>query len=176
MTFSVLAYCDRWPVHFGAIRGELMQAFDGASIEIEHIGSTAVPGLCAKPVVDVLVGAASLAVIEAAIPRLDGAGFRYVSRHEAELPMRRYFVKAEGEAPRVHVHGVCTGSTIWHEHLRFRDALRTDPVLRGAYAQLKRELARIHSDDKSAYTAAKAPFIRQVLAGTGSSIAMNAAP
>lgn len=166
MTFRVVPYCEGWKHHFDAIRRDLSRAFDEPSINIEHIGSTAVPGLCAKPVIGVLLGAASLAVIEATIPRLDEAGFRYVSRHEAELPMRRYFVKAEGDAPRVHVDGGCTGSTIWQEHLRFRDALRADPAVRDAYAQLKRELVRSHGDDKSAYTAAKAPFVRRVLAGT----------
>lgn len=153
-----------------------MLAFDKPSIAIEHIGSTAVPGLCAKPVIDVLVGAASLASIEAAIPRLEQQGFDYVSKYEAELPMRRYFVKREGELPRVHVHGVCTGSTLWNDHLGFRDALRGDPKLREAYALLKQELACTHAGDKSAYTAAKAPFIQAVLAALRSRVGVVSRP
>ncbi len=169
MTFRIIAYSEDWPWQFAAIRGQLSVCFDESSIGIEHIGSTAVPGLCAKPVIDVLLGAASLAGIEAAIPRLQAAGYAYVSKYETELPMRRYFVKPESQMCRVHVHGVREDSRIWNEHLAFRDALRADPCLRDAYAQLKLELARIHADDKAAYTAAKAPFIRQGLAAVGQS-------
>ena len=65
----------------------------------------------------------------------------------------------------MHVHAVCKGSEIWNAHMGFRELLRADAEKREAYAQIKLTLASIHQDDKAAYTAAKAPFIRQMLAG-----------
>lgn len=171
MTFRIVAYSEDWPREFAVIRGQLSACFRQPSIKIEHIGSTAVPGLCAKPVIDVLLGAASLARIEAAIPRMEAVGYAFVSKYETELPMRRYFVKPESPMCRVHVHGVCKDSRIWNEHLAFRDALRADPSLRDTCARLKLELVRIHAGDKAAYTAAKAPFISRILAAVGQSTA-----
>lgn len=168
-------YSERWPQQFERIRDEVSRVFSDAhaaddepigsmSVEIQHIGSTSVPGLCAKPVIDVLLGASTLARIEAKIGALAALGYIYVSKYERELPMRRYFVRdAEGERPRVHLHGVVLDSPIWREHLGFRDALRADPALRDRYATLKTELAERHADDKAAYTEAKAPFIRTVI-------------
>ncbi len=144
--------------------------------EIEHIGSTSVPGLCAKPIIDVLVGTDSLAVIEAETPSLSAAGYEYVSKYESDLPMRRYFVRFESEGPRVNVHAVCKGSKFWTEHLAFRDALRASVRVRDAYANLKLELARTHKNDRPAYTAAKAPFIVQVLSSVRASAQWGLAP
>lgn len=164
MTFSVVPCSPAWKADFIAIRGQLVDAMGDRSARIEHIGSTSVDDLCAKPVIDVLVGAGSLADIESAIPMLERAGFMYVRKYEAELPMRRYFVRPAAAGPRVHVHAVCIGSRIWLDHLAFRDALRSDSGLRDAYATLKNRLALTHKDDKAAYGLAKAPFIKEVLA------------
>ncbi len=163
MALRIVPYSEAWPDHFAAIRRQLLVAFAEPAVQIEHTGSTSVPGLCAKPVIDVLVGAASLASIEAAIPGLAAAGYAYVNKYELEFPMRRYFVRPESQGPRVHVHVVSKGSDFWNEHIAFRDTLRTNTSVRDAYAQLKLQLAREHENDKAAYTAAKAPFIRHVL-------------
>ncbi|MBC7919254.1 MAG: GrpB family protein [Rhodoferax sp.] len=171
MAFRIVHYSEAWPGEFAIVRSQLLAAFGNPSVRIEHIGSTSVPGLCAKPVIDVLVGAQSLESIEEAIPRLAAAKYEYVKKYEVELPMRRYFVRPESPGLRIHVHAVNIGSEIWNEHLAFRDALRSNTRTREAYAQLKLELARIHADDKAAYTAAKAPFIRQVLRSSASAIA-----
>ncbi len=165
----LVPYSERWSLAFERIRAEVLGLFadtpvDGEPASLQHIGSTSVPGLCAKPVIDVVLGASSLARIEANIGALAALGYGYVAKYERELPMRRYFVRAaEGERPRVHVHGVVIGSPIWREHLAFRDALRIDPALRDRYAALKTELAQRHADDKAAYTDAKAPFIRAAI-------------
>lgn len=165
----LLPYSERWPLAFELIRAEVLGVFadppvDSEPASLQHIGSTSVPGLCAKPVIDVLLGATSLARIEANIGALAALGYVYVSKYERELPMRRYFVRdADGERPRVHLHGVVVGSPIWREHLAFRDALRADPALRDRYAALKTELAARFARDKAAYTDAKAPFIRATI-------------
>lgn len=164
----VLPWSDVWPADFGRIRDAVRAAFAPCAVQIEHIGSTAVPGLDAKPVIDVLVGVGRLQDAEAAIPALAARGFAYVSKYEGELPMRRYFVRdATADTPRAHVHAVETGSAIWRRHLAFRDALRADPELREAYRALKLRLAREHANDKAVYSAAKDPFIRTVLGGCG---------
>lgn len=132
---------------------------------MEHIGSAAVPGLSAKPIIDVLLGADSLAVIESKIARLQRAGYQYVQKCEQELPMRRFFAKANGNGlPRINLHAVAIGSTFWNEHIAFRDALRSDDSLLARYQSLKIELAARFADDMAQYTAGKGPFIQSVLA------------
>jgi GrpB-like predicted nucleotidyltransferase (UPF0157 family) len=162
--FVVSPYCAEWPGVFRGIRDELHAVFSPLSVAVEHIGSTSVPGLAAKPVIDVLLGAQSLSDIESRIDPLGELGYAYVSKYERQIPMRRYFVKPPAASLRVHVHGVELGSSIWREHLMFRDALRGDPDLRAQYQMLKLQLAEEFADDKSAYTAAKGPFFRSALA------------
>jgi GrpB-like predicted nucleotidyltransferase (UPF0157 family) len=159
-------YDPRWASQFAAVAAELQAVF-GDGVTVEHIGSTAVPGLCAKPVLDVLLGAERLDRFTAAVPAMAARGFVYRAAYEAEMPERRYFVREAGVLPRVHVHGVVRGGAFWREHLRFRDRLRTDALARDRYAALKRELAAAHRDDKAAYTLAKAPFIRALLDESG---------
>jgi GrpB-like predicted nucleotidyltransferase (UPF0157 family) len=157
-------YSNLWPDQFERIREDMLRVFADESIDVQHIGSTSVPGLCAKPVIDALLGAQSLAKIEAKIEALQALGYRYVSKYEDELPMRRYFVRDAGcERLRIHLHGVVRDANLWREHLAFRDALRVDAALRDRYARLKTELAERYAHDKSAYTDAKAPFIRDII-------------
>lgn len=160
----ITPYSPEWPNHFRIVRAELLAAFAPISVPVEHIGSTSVPGLAAKPVIDVLLGADSLALIEERIEALERLGYGYVSKYERDLPLRRYFVKPEGALPRVHVHGVVLGSRLWREHIGFRDALRLDDALRAEYQVLKLDLAARFSHDKAAYTEAKAPFVQSILA------------
>ncbi len=159
----ITPYSNDWPRHFAEAQEQLAAAFASMPILIEHIGSTAIPGLVAKPVIDVLLGAQSLAAIEDKIEALRSLGFDYIRKYEAEVPVRRYFVRPAARAPRVNLHGVVYGSRFWREHLVFREALRTDPVLALEYAELKMWLASQFSDDRMSYSAAKAPFIRSVL-------------
>ena len=154
-----------WAQQFAELALGLRPAL-APSMRLEHIGSTAVPGLCAKPVLDLLIGADELQAFDGQVEALARLGFVYRSAYEGEMPERRYFVRAaQGASPRVHAHGVVRGGPLWQAHLAFRDRLRADAAVREAYAALKRELARRHADDKAAYTEAKAPFILQVLGG-----------
>ena len=161
MTLRVVPYAASWKADFAAVPHQLVAVLAEPSVQIEHIGSTSVQGLCAKPVIDVLTGAASLAVFESARPRLEGAGFPYISKYEAELPKRRDFVRPPGPGLRVHVHGVVIGSPGWRAHLAFRDALQDEVGLREACALLKLERAARHRDDKAACTVSKGPVIQR---------------
>jgi GrpB-like predicted nucleotidyltransferase (UPF0157 family) len=160
---EILPYSDAWPEHFRVVRDELRAACAPTPVTVEHTGSTSVPGLAAKPVIDVLLGVSTLRDVESRIASLGDLGYNYVQKYERELPMRRYFVRAEGATPRVHVHAVEIESNFWWEQLAFRDRLRHDSTLRAQYQSLKLQLAAQFADDKAAYTAAKGPFIQAML-------------
>lgn len=164
-SFIVSPYSPEWPELFEAVRDELLLAFSPTVVAIEHIGSTSVPGLAAKPVIDVVLGTDSLADIESKIKPLGDLGYDYVSKYEDQLPLRRYFVKSSATSSRIHVHGVERGLRLWQEYLAFRNALRADGDLRIRYQELKLRLAAEFAHDKSDYTAAKSPFIHSVLHG-----------
>lgn len=175
-TVTIAPYSPDWPLAFAQLRDELLRYFAPLRVEVEHIGSTAVPGLSAKPVIDVLLGADSLAAIETRIVALARSGYAYRPTYEMDLPLRRYFVRAEGVLPRVHLHAVVIGSAIWREHLAYRDALRSNDHLLDAYQSLKVELADRFRHDKSAYQAAKGSFIRQVISYATHASACDASP
>lgn len=137
----------------------LAAVFEGADVAIEHVGSTAVPGLAAKPILDVLLGVGDLAVVERRIEKLAQAGLSYVPEYEAELPERRYFKRR----PDLHLHCVVEGGRLWSRHLLFRDSLRSDPEAAAAYQRLKLELAARHGRNRRAYLDGKSVFIESIL-------------
>lgn len=153
-----------WPQHFSDAAAQLHTAFADTPIHVEHIGSTAVPNLCAKPILDILLGAPDLSSITSRLSQLGALGYRYKPEHERVLPECRYFSRPATDTPAVHLHAVVHGSLFWRRHLAFRDALRSNPELTHQYAELKRRLATLHADDRAAYTDAKGPFIAKVLA------------
>jgi GrpB-like predicted nucleotidyltransferase (UPF0157 family) len=150
----VVPYDPAWPRLFEEERERLETAL-ASWLEggIHHIGSTAVPGLAAKPIIDMLAGVRNLAEARAAEEPLAALGYAYREhRPEAHL-----FVKET-----CGVHLTERGSDLWRERLAFRDALRSDPELRREYAEWK----RTHGGGKP-YTASKTPFVARVLAGAG---------
>ena len=160
---ELAAYSPEWPLRFAAEQSALAAIFPAPAFRIEHIGSTSVPGLVAKPIIDILLGAPSLAQIETRIPAIAGSGYRYRPEFETVLPQRRYFVKPADLPRQFHLHAVELESAFWTDHLLFRDALRALPGIAAEYGALKSELAARHRDDRDAYTEAKAPFIRSVI-------------
>lgn len=136
---------------------------------VEHIGSTAVPGLAAKPIVDVMASVTDLdTVVVKASELLAAEGWSYVAPELDRRPWRRFFVKpdAAGQRREAHLHLIAAGHPRWTDQLRFRDALRNDPRLAQAYEDLKQRLAAESGHDREAYTAGKAAFVASVLAGT----------
>ncbi len=131
---------------------------------IEHVGSTAVVGLCAKPVIDVMAGVVSLAESLPAKDALRDAGYQY-SEYKADV--MHWFCKPSFAFRTHHLHLIPFESPLWNARLRFRDALRADPALRAEYAALKLELAKRFELDREAYTDAKSPFIERVLSTAG---------
>lgn len=157
------AYSPLWPAVFDLERRRLLEIFNDA-VAVEHIGSTAVPGLGAKPIIDVMLGAPDLALVEARLPALEMEGYRYVPEFERAMPERRYFTKLDRPPGKFHLHAVALDSPFWARHLAFRDALRADGSLARKYWRLKQHLAARHRDDREAYSNAKGDFIRTALA------------
>ncbi|MGH2451770.1 MAG: GrpB family protein [Candidatus Limnocylindria bacterium] len=156
---EVIAYQDSWPAAFDAWRGRLHPALGQAAVRIEHIGSTAVPGLPAKPVIDIQVSVRDIGDEAAYVPAITKLGVPLRSRE----PGHRYF-RPGGDRPRsVQIH-VCAAESEWErDHLLFRDYLRADPETRAAYARLKEELAERYRDDRLAYNEGKTGFILDAL-------------
>jgi len=133
---------------------------------VEHAGSTAVPGLAAKPVVDLMVPVSDLDVVTGqAAARLAADGWCYVPAELDRRPWRRLFVKPDvsGQRREAHLHLMQAGHPRWAEQITFRDALRRDRQLAQEYADLKRRLAQQRGHDREAYTAGKAQFVAAVL-------------
>jgi GrpB-like predicted nucleotidyltransferase (UPF0157 family) len=133
---------------------------------VEHVGSTAVPGLRAKPVVDILAPVVSLARAQAAIAALTADGWLFWP-DDPNREHRLWFLRPRPEARTHHLHVIEHGHPAAHAERAFRDALRSDPALRDAYAALKDRLAARHRTDRNAYTEAKSDFIRAVLHASG---------
>lgn len=143
------------------LRALLSAWLDG---EIEHVGSTSVPGLPAKPTIDLMAPVGSLTEAEDATGPLEAAGWHLVPPHLDGRPWRRMYVLPDGSRRVAHLHLVERSHPRWADTLRFRDALRGDRSLATRYAEAKRAAARAHPDDREAYTSAKADFVREVLA------------
>jgi GrpB-like predicted nucleotidyltransferase (UPF0157 family)/RimJ/RimL family protein N-acetyltransferase len=156
---EVVAYDPAWPLRFEEERARIAEALGSRAPVIEHIGSTSVPGLAAKPVIDVLLGLRSYPLDEAGVRALEGLGYEY--RGEFGIPGRQFFRK--GEPRSHHVHAVELGSDLWVSHLAFRDRLRDHPEDAARYASLKHELVSRYRDERGRYTEAKAPFIEELL-------------
>jgi GrpB-like predicted nucleotidyltransferase (UPF0157 family) len=149
-------YDASWAELFEQERARLAPIFDGSAIGIEHIGSTSVPGLCAKPIVDMLVGMRRLDLSDDQVAAMTSLGYEYLG--EYGLPGRLFFRKQ----PRTHhVHVVEHGGDHWERQLLFRDALRSDPEERERYDEFKRRLAAA-GYSRDVYTELKTPFIREV--------------
>ncbi len=149
-----------WAERFAELRDRIVAALGPAVVRVEHVGSTAVPGIVAKPIVDVQVTVPDVEDEAAYRPALESLGWPMRSRE----PAHRYFRTPSGVFPRIHVHVSQAGSTWEREHLLFRDYLRAHPSVAAAYAERKRDFAERYRDDRLAYTEAKTPFIRSTLA------------
>jgi GrpB-like predicted nucleotidyltransferase (UPF0157 family) len=133
---------------------------------LEHVGSTAVPGLAAKPTIDLAASVHDPAATTAqAGPLLAGDGWCLVPPELDARPWRRFLVRPDppGHRRLAHLHLIEAGHPRWAEQLEFRDALRRDPDLARSYEQWNQDAAERHSDDREAYTHAKAEFIEAVL-------------
>jgi GrpB-like predicted nucleotidyltransferase (UPF0157 family) len=159
---EVVDYDPDWTRAYAEERDRIGAAIGAAILAIEHVGGTAVPGLPAKPVIDLMVGVEDIERAGPAVAALINLGYEYVPEFESELPDRRYFRR--GTPDTHHVHMVAVSSDFFAEHLLFRDWLREHPQAAEEYGKLKRGLASRHRFDREAYRAGKVPFIDTVVA------------
>ncbi|HEY8944837.1 MAG TPA: GrpB family protein [Polyangiaceae bacterium] len=159
---EIVDYDPLWPVKFAEERERLLGVLgEWLRGPIEHIGSTAVPGLRAKPVIDVMAGVGTLAASRGAIPVLGELDYQY---WPYKSDVMHWFCKPSDEVRTHHLHLVPVGSVLWVERLAFRDRLRADASARSAYTSLKDALASRYREDREAYTEGKTDFVRRLVA------------
>ena len=164
---AVVSYDPLWPEMFEQERLHLLSCLPRDLVKrIEHFGSTAVPGLCAKPIVDILVEVTSLEETKKRIaPILEAQGYDYFWRPswgDDTPPFYAWFIKRDRNGKRTHhIHMVEVDFEHW-DRLLFRDYLIEHPDVAQEYSELKEKFSRVHRSDRVAYTEAKTEFIRDV--------------
>lgn len=164
-TTTLAPYSPLWPDEFARVREELAKGLPEWVLSIDHVGSTSVPGLDAKPIIDVSIAIPDLQASLSLVPTLERLGFRY--RPDDELPDRHYFPRTVSGLRRHHLSLAEPAS--WHRRnsLVFRDALRRDTELARKYVALKRRLAASVGNDRLAYLNGKTDFVLGVLRAEG---------
>lgn len=160
-TVRVDPYTELWAAEFDRERERLDTHLGARLLAIEHIGSTSIPGLAAKPLIDMQAAVKSLDQVDDILVVLKTMG--YAVMPERVYPDRVFLPKGPEQRRTHHLNLVRFHSDQWHDPLSFRDRLRSDPPLRNQYAALKNRLAVQHQDDREAYTDGKAEFIAGVL-------------
>jgi GrpB-like predicted nucleotidyltransferase (UPF0157 family) len=157
---EIVDYDAEWPARFESERERLLPLLPGA--EIHHIGSTAVPGMPAKPVIDLMALVEELDAPIAAL--VERGGYQHPQAFNAMVSHRRWLCRPSAARRTHHLHLVDERTEL-DRHLRFRDLLRINSSLRDEYAQLKRDLAERFGTDREAYSEAKSAFVRRAEAG-----------
>ncbi|PSB13334.1 GrpB family protein [filamentous cyanobacterium CCP2] len=161
----IVEYNPQWAMLFEQEAARVREVLaENLVTQIEHIGSTAVPGLAAKPIIDLLVGVHSLAAAkQSAVSPLESLGYAYWADNPD--PHRMFFVKGlPPKGPRTHhVHIVDLANPVWKERLLFRDYLRKHADAAAQYVELKRDLSRRFPTDREAYTRGKTEYVQSIM-------------
>ena len=149
-----------WIEQYEAEAAQLTAVFQPILVAMHHIGSTAVPGIKAKPIIDIMIVVTEITAVDAFIQPMASLG--YISKGENGIPGRHYFRKGSDEHHTHHVHVYAENHLEIARHLDFRDYLRHHPAAATAYSQLKESLAQQYVADVSQYTESKTPFILEI--------------
>ena len=149
----------RWPLLFISERQRILDQCGALGLRLEHIGGTSIPGMCAKPVVDIVAGRRHDISTEACVAALNQAGYEH--RGERGVPGRKYFRR--GQPRKYHLHLVEEAGPLWRDYLAFRDYLRAHAETAHYLADLKRVLAARFPHDREAYMNAKSPHVQDIL-------------
>jgi GrpB-like predicted nucleotidyltransferase (UPF0157 family) len=161
-TVRVIEHDPRWSALFTEECESLHRALGDLVADVQHVGSTAVPGLPAKPILDIAIAVRVLDLVPYIVERLTRIG--YIYRGDGGDDGGHLFIReSEPDIRTVHVHVVEQSSTQWKNYLLFRELLRDDTNLRKRYTAIKKDLAERFCDDRKSYTAAKDKFIQGVL-------------
>jgi len=160
-TVQVVPYNPEWAKSFEEEKSKLQKAFSGRLLSIEHVGSTAVPGLAAKPLIDMMAAIPALSQYHEYVEELHKFGYEYMPGRVFDD--RVFFPKGPRSKRTHHLNLVEVGSEQWHTTLNFRDYLRDHADKRKEYQELKENLAKLYPNNCEAYTKAKNQFIQDVL-------------
>jgi len=160
MIVRVVPYDSHWPASYAAEAERICKAVGEVAVRIHHIGSTSVPGLSAKPIIDILLEVSDLAALDACSPTIEALG--YEAMGELGIPGRRYFRRDNDFGERTHqIHAFAVSSEEIHRHLAFRDYLIAHPEIARAYGELKQELALRFPTDIDGYMDGKDSFVKR---------------
>lgn len=154
-------YSSDWFFQYQKEAMKIREVLSNRILGIEHIGSTSVEGLGAKPIIDFMVGVSDLNKVDEFIEPLHKINYEHV--FHKELPNRRFFRKGERGAGTHHLHMYKFGGEDWNNNILFRDYLKTHPDVLIQYCNLKKKLAEEYPNDRAAYTKAKHPFVTQII-------------
>jgi len=157
MKIELVPYCSEWPVVFEQEKDDLLNVLDQVVVKIYHIGSTAVEGLAAKPIIDIMLSVKSLTDLDACQEKIEALGYEALG--EFGIEGRRYYRK--GGDNRTHqIHAFQQSDAHLIRHLAFRDYLRCHPIVRDQYGELKARVAINCDNDIDSYCAGKNDFIK----------------
>ncbi len=163
----IVNYDPRWPAIYEEEKRRILRVAGRSIIGIEHIGSTAVVGLAAKPIIDIMAGVIDPSDADKLLPLLKGIGYEDVTRQSGDLEWYYCLGKVnreeENRLQNFHLHLMKFRSETWKRHILFRDFLRNNREAALKYGELKRRLAAEHSFDRESYTKAKTGFITSVV-------------
>lgn len=160
---SLVPYDPQWAAQFAAERNRLLALLPNRFAAIEHIGSTAVAGLSAKPIIDSMAGVPSMGDADTLLQLLCAHGYETSAEFNATLEGERRLMRHALGRRTHHLHLVVFGGSRWAQRLQFRDRLRADPAAAARYQSLKQDLAIRYRQDREAYTQAKTVFIGEIL-------------
>ena len=163
MNVSIVNYNPNWKTNFESEYQLLTASIEEDEVFIEHIGSTSIEGMGAKPIIDMMMGLKNFETSRQHVTAIKAIGYEHVTKHDHLIPNRRYFTKKKDGIKTHHLHVVEYQSEIWNRHLEFRDYLRSNPDARSEYYDLKLNLAKRNWNSGSEYADAKSEFIQAIL-------------
>jgi GrpB-like predicted nucleotidyltransferase (UPF0157 family) len=155
----LVEYDARWPALFIAEQQRIREQCGQLTLSLEHVGGTSIPGMCAKPILDIAAGRLRDSSIRDYVAALEQAG--YENRGERGVPGRQYFRRGQPRA--YHVHLVEDAGPLWRDYLAFRDYLRAHAADARRFAELKRRLAGLFHYDRDGYMYAKSSHVHEIL-------------
>ena len=157
MKIAVIPYCSDWPAKYEQEKSLLLRAIGSVAVAVSHIGSTAVGGLAAKPIIDIMLEVTSLAELDACEEKIEALGYQAMG--EFGIEGRRYYRKG-GDTRTHQIHAFQTADENLVRHLAFRDYLRNHPDVRDEYGDLKTKVASLCDHDIDRYCDGKKDFIK----------------
>ncbi|MEN8125894.1 MAG: GrpB family protein [Bacteroidota bacterium] len=162
MKIIIEPYDPKWKIKFKKESKLLINSIKEQGIKIEHIGSTSINGLGAKPIIDIVIGLKDFKTANNHISTIEKLGYKYVPKFENEMPYRRFFIKESNGKRTHHIHLVELKTEFWDRHLRFRNHLRSNNEDRDKYMELKMRLSEKDWNNGNEYADAKSEFIKDI--------------